>query len=97
MGNDEKTHFIINVGNGKKPTFTGCNNVKYAKVVSGGDGFTMMVIISGGRNARIEPRFPFLRTKTETMQSAGCQTLWIPSLNALARKDGWTRILCCGG
>lgn len=57
LGNADETHFIFDVDNGKTLGFSGCNDVKYADVVSGGEGFTMMVRISGGRDARIEPPF----------------------------------------
>ena len=53
--NIDETHFIINMDNGRTLGFAGDNNVKYADVVSGGEGMTMVVRITGGPYARIEP------------------------------------------
>lgn len=57
LENADETHFIINVDNGKTLGFSGCDDVKYADVVSGGEGFTMVVRLSGGKQARVEPPF----------------------------------------
>lgn len=55
--NADETHFIINVDNGRTPGFSGDKEVKYADVVSGGEGFTMVVRLTGGRDARIAAPF----------------------------------------
>lgn len=55
--NLDETHFIVNMDNGKTLGFRGDDNVKYADVVSGGVGMTMVVRIRGGRHAAIEPAF----------------------------------------
>lgn len=52
--NVDETHFVINMDNGKTLGFRGDENVKYADVVSGGIGMTMVVRITGGPLARIE-------------------------------------------
>lgn len=43
--------------NGHTLGFKGDMEVKYADVVSGGDGMTMVVRLSGGRDAQIDPPF----------------------------------------
>ena len=44
---------MINRDNGRTLGFRGDTEVKYADVVSGGIGMTMMVYITGGSRARI--------------------------------------------
>jgi hypothetical protein len=53
--NVDETHFIINVDNGRTLGFRGDNDVKYADVVSGGVGMTMVVRLTGGVGSRICP------------------------------------------
>ena len=51
--NLNETHFIINCDNGRTLGFRGDENVKYADVVSGGVGMTMMVLVTGGSRSTI--------------------------------------------
>ena len=47
--NMDETHFVINVDNGRTLGVQGGDNdVMYADVVSGGEGMTMMLCITGG-------------------------------------------------
>ena len=62
MEHADETHFIFNMDNGRNIGMRGPEHVKYADVVSGDEGITMMVRISGG-NARIET--PFLVFKND--------------------------------
>ncbi|KAE9040393.1 hypothetical protein PR001_g7088 [Phytophthora rubi] len=55
MENIDETHFVVDFDNGKTLGFGGENKVKYADVVSGGDGMTMVVRISGGPSAHLLP------------------------------------------
>lgn len=55
MDSIDETHFVIDFDNGKTIGFSGGTQVKYADVVSGGDGMTMIVHISGGPIALIIP------------------------------------------
>ena len=55
--NCDETHFVVNMDNGKTLGFRGDNDVKYADVVSGGIGMTMMVRLTGGPGARIQSPF----------------------------------------
>lgn len=52
--NVDETHFVINMDNGKTLGFRGDSDVKYADVVSGGIGMTMVVRLTGGPQAIIE-------------------------------------------
>lgn len=53
--NIDETHFVIDFDNGKTLGFAGEKSIKYADVVSGGEGMTMVVRISGGASGRIHP------------------------------------------
>ncbi|KAG3112234.1 hypothetical protein PI124_g9050 [Phytophthora idaei] len=53
--NIDETHFMIDFDNGKTLGFVGEKKVKYADVVSGGEGMTMVVRISGGPSGYIHP------------------------------------------
>ncbi len=46
--------------NGRTLGFAGDDNVKYADVVSGGEGITMTVRVTGGKRAQIENAFPHI-------------------------------------
>jgi hypothetical protein len=49
--NGDETHFYINLDNGRTLGFIGDEHVKYADVVSGGIGMTMLLRNTGGKNA----------------------------------------------
>lgn len=51
MGISDKTHFVINIENGKTLGFLWDDDVKFAEVVSGGEGMNMIVRQTGGRDA----------------------------------------------
>ena len=51
--NMDENHFVVNCDNGRTLGFRGDTEVKYADVVSGGIGMTMMAYITGGSRARI--------------------------------------------
>ena len=55
--NMDETHFVINMDNAKTLGFVGDDNVKYADVASGGVAMTMVVRITGGPSASIQPPF----------------------------------------
>jgi hypothetical protein len=47
----DETHFFINLDNGRTLGLAGNKGARYHDVVSGGQGMTMMVWISGGKGA----------------------------------------------
>ncbi|KAH9530592.1 hypothetical protein CY35_20G010900 [Sphagnum magellanicum] len=51
--NIDETHCKVNLDNDKTLGFRGDNDVKYADVVSGGMGMTLMIRLTGGPHARI--------------------------------------------
>lgn len=53
--NADETHCVINLDNSKTLGFIGDNEVKYMDVVSGGDPMTIMMRVSGGVRASIQP------------------------------------------
>ena len=61
--NMDETHFVINMDNGKTLAMKGAENVKYADVVSGGEGMTMIVRITGGVNAKVYPSMMIFKNK----------------------------------
>eukprot|EP00171_Calliarthron_tuberculosum_P006261 IDg6261t1 len=61
--NAGETHFIVKVDNGRTLGFCGDQEVKYADAVIGVEGFTMLVQLSGVRDARIQPPFMWLNEK----------------------------------
>lgn len=47
--------------NGRKLGFSGEEDIKYADAVSGGEGMTMLVRLSDGRNVKIKQPFMVLK------------------------------------
>jgi len=56
----DETHFIFNMDNHMTLARRGEANVNYADVVSGGEGMTMVLRMTGGPHARIEAPFMIL-------------------------------------
>ena len=71
LGNADETHFVINLDKGRTLKFAGGSEVKYADVVSGGEGMTMVVRLSGGRDARIELPFMVFTNKNRNYPIRG--------------------------
>ena len=55
LSNADETHFVVNMYNGKTLGIAGHQEVRYADVTSAGEGMTMLVRLSGGKNAMIQP------------------------------------------
>ncbi|POM74274.1 Hypothetical protein PHPALM_8797 [Phytophthora palmivora] len=53
--NIDETHFVVDFDNGKTLGFSGEKQIMYADVVSGGQGMTMVVRLSGGASSQIPP------------------------------------------
>lgn len=86
--NIDETHFVVDFDNGKTLGFCGDETVKYADVVSGGEGMTMVVRLSGGPSARIHPPMMIF------MNSAGNYPIHgvpdkIPGVCYRSSKKGW--------
>lgn len=87
--NADETHFVFNMDNGRTLGLKGDEHVKYADVVSGDEGITMMVNIMGGIHARLRRRCSFFRIRTLRTRSAVSQTMCLVSVTEAGRKGGW--------
>lgn len=71
--NIDETHFLINMSNGRTLGFAGDKDTRVMDVVSGGEGMTMMVRITGGAGATIAPPFMVFKSKTRSYPLRNCQ------------------------
>lgn len=71
--NIDETHFLINMSNGRTLGFSGDKDTRVMDVVSGGEGMTMMVRITGGPNATIGPPFMVFKNKDRSYPLRNCQ------------------------
>eukprot|EP00474_Spongospora_subterranea_P005517 CRZ05975.1 hypothetical protein [Spongospora subterranea] len=69
--NVDETHFVINMDNGRTLGFKGDDDVKYADVSSGGEGMTMIVRVTGGSNAAIQPPMMIFMNKSRSYPIRG--------------------------
>ena len=86
--NADETHFVIDMDNGSTLGFTGDEEVKYADVVSGGEGMNMLVRLSGGRDATIEPPFMVFKNKDRNYPMRGTADN-IPGVAYRTGPKGW--------
>ena len=61
--NMDETHFVFNMDNGKTLGFRGSTKVNYADVVSGCDGFTMVLRLRGGVGAKLMQPFLIFKNR----------------------------------
>lgn len=71
LENADETHFVVNMDNGRTLGFAGESDVKYADVVSAGEGMTMLVRVSGGRDGIIHPPFIVFTNKSRSYPIRG--------------------------
>lgn len=64
VSNMDETDFRVDMDSKKTYEYEGSSHVKYCDVVSGGQNFTMMVHVSGGRTGVIEPPFMVFQNKS---------------------------------
>lgn len=64
--NADETHVLVNVDNGRTLVFAGDAEIKYADVVSRGEAMTMVVRISGWRDALLEAPFMVFQNKSRS-------------------------------
>lgn len=69
--NADETKFFIDMSNGRKLTQMGDRNIKYSDVVSVKSVMTMMVMLSGGRPAFLQPPFLVLQNPTSNYPTMG--------------------------
>lgn len=61
--NIDETHFVVNMDNKKTIAVKGTDTVKYQDVVSGGEGMTLVVRITGGAEARVHAAMMIFQNK----------------------------------
>ena len=71
--NIDETHFVIKMSNGRTVGFSEDKHARVTDVVSGGEGMTMMVGITGGPNPVIAPPFMILKNKDRSYPLRTCQ------------------------
>ena len=63
MENIDEAHFVFNMDNDHTRGLRGVDSVNYADVVGGSDGFTMVLRLRGGTNARLEAPFIIFKNR----------------------------------
>lgn len=86
--NADETHFVFNMDNGKTLGFVGDKHVKYADVVSGGEPITLMVRLSGGRDATIHPPMLIFKNGARSYPVRGVPDI-IPGVCYRTGPKGW--------
>jgi DDE superfamily endonuclease len=84
--NADETHFVIKMDNGKTLGFRGDNDVKYADVVSGGMGATMLVRLTGGPGAIMCA--PFIIFKRQWVLSNSRRTRYVSGVSYRTLEKG---------
>lgn len=70
--NADETHVVFEKITAKTLEMKEDENVKFADVVSGGEGMTMMVKISGACDAQIRPPFLIFQNVASSYPILGC-------------------------
>lgn len=86
--NADETHFVINMDNGKALGFIGDESISYADVLSGGDPMTMMVTLTGGPRAAIQPLF-FKKKCCKVLSNQGSSIQCPPGVSYISSPKGW--------
>jgi hypothetical protein len=85
--NGDETHFFINMGNKKPLAPAEDKEIKYADVVSGGQGMTMFVRLSGGARSQLHPAFLVFQS-TGSYPIRGIKDN-VPGVSYRVEKMGW--------
>lgn len=75
----DETHFMVNMDYGKALGFKGSDDFKWAYVISGDEGMTIVLILSGGRNSTIDPAFLIFKNQQRSYPIRGVPDI-IPAL-----------------
>ena len=86
--NMDETHFIVNMDDKRTLAFKGSDVIKYADVVSGGDGMTLVVRITGGSQAKIYSSMMIFQNKDRNYPIRGLQDN-IPGICYRTGPKGW--------
>lgn len=69
--NADETHFIIKVDNGRTLGFFRDKEVNYVDILSGSEGFKVVVRNSGGRDSRFDAPFLVFKNKDQNYYIRG--------------------------
>lgn len=86
--NMDETHFIFNMDNHKTLGKRGAKKVNYVDVVQGGEGFTMVLRMTGGVNAKIEAPFLIFKNKQRNHPMRGTPDN-VPGASYRTQPRGW--------
>lgn len=89
--NANEKNFMIKIDNGKMLELCGMSKVKYADVMSGGKGFTMVLLLTGRRDEGIGSPFLVFKNKTVTTQFVEFQMICLASRTAKVLRGRLTR------
>ncbi|EGZ16438.1 hypothetical protein PHYSODRAFT_502225 [Phytophthora sojae] len=87
--NIDETHFVIDFDTGKTLGFSGEQQTKYADVVSGGEGMTMVVRLLGGASARPPPSPMMIFMNAEGKHPIRGVPDYTPGVCYRSSKKGW--------
>jgi len=91
--NVDETHFIVNMDNRRTLGLRGDDCIKYADVLSGGLGMTMVVRVSGGSNDTIHSPFMIFQNGKYSYPICGCPDD-VPGVSyRIAKKEFITSII----
>lgn len=88
ISNMDETAFKIDMDSGKTLEYAGSEHVKYCEVVSGGQNFTMMVHVQGGRRGVILPPFMVFQNQDCNYPIKGVPDD-VPGISYRTGKKGW--------
>lgn len=86
--NSDETHFLINCDDGKTFGFRGEEEVRYMDVTSGGEGMTMMVRLTGGRDGRVANPFMIFKNQDRSYPIRGVADD-VPGVSYRTGPKGW--------
>lgn len=86
--NADETHFVFNMDNGRTVGMRGDEHVKYADVVSGDEGITMMVRVTGGARAAIQTPMLVFKNDNSSYPIRGVPDT-VPGVCYRSGKKGW--------
>lgn len=86
--NADETHFVVDLNDGRTLAMKGDKDVKFADVVSGDVGMTMMVLLGGGATAHLGLPFMIFQNKLGSYPIQGVPDN-VPGVCYRSGKKGW--------
>lgn len=86
--NEDETHFVLNMDNGRTLGLKEEESVKYSDFVSDGDPITMMVRFTGGKNASIQPCMLIFKNQNRSYPIRGIPDN-VPGVCYRSSPKGW--------